>query len=145
MALLKDHKVVDLSTMKISFTIPGNTPSKKNSKRVFRNYYSGKMVLAPSKVHEDWYNVAYYDVLKQKNKGKNSGYYGKRAEVEITLYFQDARKRDLTNAAESIMDLLVDLEILKDDNVFEVPRVLLIYGGKVKDNPRATVDIFYLP
>jgi len=131
--------------MTLTFTIPGNTPSKKNSKRVFRNYYSGKMVLAPSQIHEDWYNVAYYDLKKQMNKGKNSALFGKRANVDITFHFADARKRDLSNAAESVMDLLVDIGLLKDDNVFEVPRLLLTYGGKVKENPRATVDISYLP
>lgn len=130
--------------MLITFIISGNTPSKKNSKRVFRNYYSGKMVIAPSKIHEDWYNFAYYEVKKQMFKIKNKQW-GKRANVSIEFFFSDARKRDLTNAAESVMDLLVDLEILKDDNVFEVPRVVLMYGGRLKDNPHATVDISFLP
>lgn len=63
--------------------------------------------------------------------------------VSITMFAPDRRASDLTNKAESIMDLLVDVGILKDDNWFIVPSITLTLGGVDKDNPRAEVTITY--
>jgi hypothetical protein len=59
--------------------------------------------------------------------------------LTIVIYLPDARKTDLTNKAESIMDLLVDNAILEDDNWNCVPILLLISGGIDRANPRAEI------
>jgi Holliday junction resolvase RusA-like endonuclease len=61
--------------------------------------------------------------------------------IQITVYPPTLRKYDLTNKAESIMDALVDAKIIEDDNVNVVPKLILIHGGKDKDNPRAEIII----
>lgn len=61
--------------------------------------------------------------------------------VEITFYAATARKYDLSNHAESVMDLLVDCGVLEDDNWSVVPELRIIHGGKDAQNPRAEVII----
>lgn len=53
------------------------------------------------------------------------------------------RAYDLTNKAESIADLLVDVGLLKDDNAYILGKVLLLHGEKDASNPRAEVVIYY--
>jgi hypothetical protein len=61
--------------------------------------------------------------------------------VSIDLYAPDRRKADLTNKAESIMDLLVDAKIIEDDNWYIIPNVSLHFKGVDKEDPRAVVTI----
>lgn len=63
------------------------------------------------------------------------------AEVEITITFPDKRTADLTNKAESIMDLLVDAYILFDDSHVNVPKLTLRSGGVDKKNAGAEIEI----
>lgn len=60
-------------------------------------------------------------------------------ELTILFFFPDARKTDLSNKAESVMDLLVDNKLLIDDNHVVVPRLILQSGGIDKHNPRAEI------
>lgn len=62
--------------------------------------------------------------------------------IELILYPESLRASDLTNKAESIMDLLVDAGIIEDDNWFVVPEVNLKFGGKDKNNPRCEIIIY---
>ena len=64
--------------------------------------------------------------------------------VQIEFYFLDKRGRDLTNMAESIMDLLVDCQILVDDKWQCTGPVHLIPCGIDKINPRAEVTLFMM-
>jgi hypothetical protein len=61
--------------------------------------------------------------------------------ILITFYPPDRNAGDLTNKAESIMDLLVDMEILEDDNWFICSDIHLKFGGVDKQNPRAEIEI----
>ena len=54
----------------------------------------------------------------------------------------DNRRADLTNKAESIMDLLVDCKVIVDDSWQEVPRLLLNCGGVDQKNPRVDIWIW---
>jgi Holliday junction resolvase RusA-like endonuclease len=53
--------------------------------------------------------------------------------ITLSFTFNSKHKRDLTNFAESVMDLMVDLEILEDDNLFVCPKVNLEFIGFGKD------------
>ena len=64
--------------------------------------------------------------------------------IHLTIYSENKRKFDLTNKAESIMDLLVDAGILLDDNYEVVPKLILEYGGQDKENPRCEIQIHLL-
>lgn len=48
---------------------------------------------------------------------------------------------DLTNKAESVMDLLVDCGIIVDDSWQVVEKLTLRIGGIDKKNPRVVVEI----
>lgn len=92
-------------------------------------------ILLPSKLYKEWHIDASRQIVgtfKKKICPK---------EIIIKIFSPDTRKSDLTNKAESIMDLLVDNEVLEDDNWFCCPNVILKFGGKDKDNPRAEITI----
>ena len=62
-------------------------------------------------------------------------------EIIITIFAPDKRPADLTNKVESLMDLMVKGQIIKDDNWFVVPKITLLFGGVEKENPRAEIKI----
>ena len=62
-------------------------------------------------------------------------------EVRIEYWLPDRRKRDLTNMTESVMDLLVDRDIISDDNCGVVTWVSMRNRGRDKENPRTEIEI----
>lgn len=64
--------------------------------------------------------------------------------IDVVFYFPDNRKKDMSNAAESIMDLLVDSRIIKDDSWQHVNSLFLYAMGIDRKNPRAEITIKYL-
>lgn len=124
----------------MQLTLTGNTPSKKNKKNIF--YRNSKLVVLPNKQHQDWHTDASWQVKSWRNTlPERSKLPYKRCFIEITIYPSTRAKSDLTNKAESIMDLLVDNEILVDDNWFCVPELLLKFGEVDPKNPRAEIFI----
>jgi len=114
-------------------TLQGRIPSKKNSRTIVcRGRYPLSL---PSQKYKDWHEEQSYALKKYGYP--DGGVY----QVEITIYAPDKRKADLTNKAESIMDLLVDNSILTDDNWFVVNKLTLLFGGVDKQNPRAEIII----
>ena len=117
------------------FIISGRITSKKNSKRVFRTY-QGRTVIASSRNHEIWHRRAFFELKEQKPRVMESPVC-----ITIRFTFPDNRKSDLTNKAESIMDLLVDAGILPDDNVSICPKLILKFSGVDKSNSGAEITI----
>ncbi len=115
-------------------TILGRIPSKKNSKIMVCR--GRTPILLPSSAYTAWHKEVSLQ-LKKIDKVIES------CEVILTIYAPDKRGSDLTNKAESIMDLLVDNHIIKDDNWFVVNTVTLKLGGVDKDNPRVDIEIHY--
>ena len=111
----------------------GRIPSKKNSRQQVR-LRNGRRINVPSKAYKAWHRDA-SSQLKGEKFSPNA--YG----VEITFYMPDNRRADLTNKAESIMDLLVDNGILKDDSWQHIRWILLTCEGVDKENPRAEICI----
>lgn len=103
-----------------TFTFLGEIPSKKNSKQIFRNSRTGTSFITSSKSFKSWNSIS---LLAIKNQFKDEIFH--KAKVTIIFTFKTKRKCDLTNKAESIMDLLVDAGVLEDDNHFVVPEVVL--------------------
>ena len=129
----------------MDIVIPGKIPSKKNSKRISCR---GKFPLVlPSKAFEEWEHDARILIASERNKlsaaDRNHIPLRVPCEVEITFFAHDARLFDLTNKAESVMDLLVDAGFLSDDNISVVRKVVLVSGGIDRVNPRAEVKISY--
>lgn len=113
-------------------TIKGDVPSKKNSRNIFCR--GNRPINIPSKNYVDWHDEQMWLMKKHKPKKPLD-----HANVQIVIYPKTQRAADLTNKAESIMDLLVDAGILQDDNWFICETVVLAFGGVDKTNPRAEI------
>lgn len=123
---------------KLGIILLGRVPSKKNSKQWLK--FGGRMVLVPSKEYNAWHTEKSWELKNYKKLIKKTI---DKCAITIKIYFPDKRKTDLTNKAESIMDLLVDNEFLTDDNHEVCPDLHLISEGVDKDNPRVEITIIY--
>lgn len=125
-------------------TILGQVRPKKNSKRVFKNKKTGKSIFAPSELHEAWHRNAIIQLLQKGFFGftRNKTMLGCGPfHVEIDIVCEDMRVRDCSNMVESIMDLLVDVNIIDDDNRAVCPSVHGLAYKTDKKEPRATIKI----
>ena len=120
----------------VFFTIHGDVPSKKNS-RIFVAGGRGGFTI-PGKYHQDWHKNASREMLALLHKTPCAV---TKAQVSIVFYPLTYRKSDLTNRAESIMDLLVNCGVLVDDNWFAVKKLTLQFGGVDRKDPRAVVTL----
>ena len=127
------------------FILKGRIPSKKNSKDIIPNkayQKTGKgrpYFLISSKKHKEWHSQAMKQLMLQPSCKCHS-----IDHVLINFTFGDRRRTDLTNKAESVMDLLVDYKILNDDSWQEVPK-LALSGKYEKGEFKAEIIIFYKP
>ena len=60
--------------------------------------------------------------------------------ITLSFYHGDLRRRDSDNGTSSILDMLVDCEIIKDDN-WEIVRIINVYNYYDKNNARCEIDI----
>lgn len=119
----------------LKITIPGQTPSKKNSRILLPR---GKKIMSfPNQIYKKWHAAAMFD-LRHKNIPEL-----KLTSIKISaVFFQhNLTDRDLSNQFESIADLLVDYGVIKDDNCFILTEIAIKLGGLDKDNPRCEVVI----
>jgi len=100
-------------------TLDGVIPSKKNSRI---NIRSGRSF--PSKAYSEWHKRN-LPICTKATK------YHSRCSIHILFFFGTLRRSDLTNKAESVMDLLVDAGVIKDDCWTVVPVLTLssVYGN----------------
>lgn len=110
--------------------IYGATPSKKNSKiMVCRGRFP---ILLPSSNFTKWHKDALLQLTGKKKIDKK--------ELTLTFFAGDNRKFDLSNKAESIMDLLVDGGLIEDDNYSVINKLILVFGGVEKNEARCEID-----
>jgi len=114
--------------MKIILT--GNIPSKKNSRI---NTKSGRSF--PSKKYTEWHK----DVMKQITPPTIPIILTK--EVVCKIFMPTLRRKDLSNAWESVGDLLVDALVLTDDSWQVIPRLVLVAEYR-KGAGGCEIDIF---
>lgn len=122
----------------VKFTIQGRIPSKKNSRKARSavNKKTGKKYtfMVPSDDYEKWNDDASLQTIgvpKNLNPSR----------ISLKFYFPCNRSADLTNKAESIMDMLVDNHILKDDSWQHTGAVFLIPCGIDRKDPRCEIKI----
>lgn len=92
-------------------------------------------ILLPSQSYQTWHKDASNQLVSYKNKGQEFH------SVHCVFYAPDKRPFDLTNKAESIMDLLVDNKIIQDDNCYVLENVVLLFGGVDRENPRVEIEL----
>jgi Holliday junction resolvase RusA-like endonuclease len=115
--------------------VEGRIPSKKNSRNVFVR--GGKQFNIPSKKFIEWHKEAAMSIKAQKTPV----WLENVEEIQIQFLMPDNRACDLTNKAESILDLLVDCEVIEDDKWQIIPRILLHAAGIDREQPRADIWI----
>lgn len=118
-------KMKESSCSVVELFVSGRIPSKKNSKVISNR--GKRPVLLTSKKHREWHKSASFDI-SHLGSPKYTCY-----SVELHITFPDWRIADLTNKAESIMDLLVDNGIIIDDNWKNTGEVRLIPCGVDKE------------
>ena len=116
-------------------TIKGRIPSLKNSRNCFVR--GGRMINIPSKQ----YSAFHKEALKHMPKSPRN--IEKVHSMKLDFWAPDKRAGDLDNKTASIMDLLVDANVLKDDNWYIVPRIILVFMGVDKENPRVELTIYH--
>ena len=93
----------------LELTIIGNTPSKKNGKRICRNRHTGKPFIMSSKKHEEWHSVANaYIYSNYAETPKNLPIRAYPCVIYYYFYRGSKHRFDYSNVIESINDLLVD-------------------------------------
>lgn len=110
--------------------LTGNVPSKKNSRI---NTRSGRSF--PSKAYTEWHEQATAELNTQHLVS-----FDKPVRIQADFYFKDNIRRDLDNRLTSILDLFVDLGIIKDDRWQCVPE-LITTGQLDRNNPRVLIKI----
>lgn len=121
-----------------TFTTSGDTPSKKNSRRLFVR--GGKPVSIPGKRHQEWHRAATWELISQKVK-QSAVPAIDPVTVKITLFSKTRRAYDLDNKAASVLDALVDAAILQTDSIKHIDNLFISHGGVDKENPRAEIVI----
>lgn len=97
--------------MRYCFFIKGETPAKKNSRQFLKN---GKNI--PSKIFRDWHEAATVQILRQRFEQKIRKPIETPCKIHAYFSHGDLRRRDCDNGFSSILDLLTDCKIIKDDN-----------------------------
>ncbi len=105
---------------------------KKNSRNIF--YARNRVYNLPSNKYQKWHTIALESIRGQKLT-RDIG------QIILTFFPSTKRRADLSNKTESIMDLLVDAEILEDDNWFICSDIRMLFGGIDKENPRCEIEI----
>ncbi|MFA5217168.1 hypothetical protein [Sulfuricurvum sp.] len=126
-----------MNTKQPDIVLHGRIPSKKNSKKIKWSFRKRRKVIVPSDSHLIWHENATIQILKQSPKKHCGDVKG----IEMAFWMPDDRASDLTNKAESVMDLLVDNDILIDDSWQIVPYVLLKVRGIDRKDPRVLIWI----
>lgn len=97
------------------YKLTGKTPSKKNSRIGLR---SGKNI--PSERYQKWKKAKHIELLHQ---GILCPPLDKPLTIEFFFHHSDNRTRDTDNQISSILDLLKDAKVIKDDNWQIVKRI----------------------
>ena len=126
--ILRRTMEFEIRERSLKITFFGTVPSKKNSKRICRDR------LIASKAHMEFKNLRLPLLKAYKTKLDNAPYY--KATIKMLVYPDSKRKADLSNKLETLMDLCVDAEILKDDNWFICSKVYMAMIEVDRKNPR---------
>lgn len=118
----------------LSFSIPLQPISKKNSQQILTSRKTGRPFIMPSKKYKEYEAQARLFVPKIKTINYP-------VSVKCLFYMGTRRKCDLTNMLEAVDDVMVFCGLLEDDNFTIVEShdgSRILYD---KENPRTEVYI----
>lgn len=114
----------------VELTLEGSVPSKKNS-RINR----GDGVSFPSKKFIQWQN----DAMRQVRIQTRHRFFNPVG-VEVIIYFGTNIRADLDNRLTSILDMLVECLVLRDDKWQDVP-LIKVQAEYRKSKPGAFIRL----
>lgn len=123
-----------LNPKTVELVLEGNVPSKKNQRI---NTKSG--LSFASKAFTDWQDAAIVDVRRQSRHR-----FFAPVQVEVIIYFTTLGKADVDNRLTSILDMLVDSMLLRDDKWESVP-LMKVEAAYRPGSPGAFIRIEELP
>lgn len=116
----------------ISFELSGETPSKKNSRI---NTRSGRSF--PNKKFMQWHDEKLLELSPSRG---GSLPIDCPVSLKVVFVHGDERRRDSDNQLSSVLDLLVDAGILKDDG-WRIVRRVSVENTFERRKPRAVIVI----
>jgi Holliday junction resolvase RusA-like endonuclease len=122
----------------MTITLEGRIASKKNSKRVFRNRFTGRTVVTSSTAYGTWHANASLQLLPQRPPSPLTG----SLALTLHLYLKGKLDQDLDNAAASVMDLFQDCGVIENDKQIVE---LHLYKHPGQPDFRAIIDIENAP
>jgi Holliday junction resolvase RusA-like endonuclease len=118
--------------------VSGDTPSKKNGKRIITNQRTGKPMIISSARHNEWERQAIAELVLQFAGYRVTDY---PVALSLRFFFKNKRAHDLDNVAASVMDVMTKAGILEDDSTKFVDRLTLSYGGVDATQPRVEIEL----
>lgn len=118
----------------VEIRLDGAVPSKKNSR--VRTRAGGYI---PSKAFYDWQETAMWQVRQQYRQ-----MFFEPVRVEVVIIFGTKGRADLDNRLTSVLDMLVEALILRDDKWQAVPE-MAVRAEYNKGNPGAIIRITEVP
>lgn len=116
-------------------TLPGDTPSLKNSKRIFR--FGGNTRIVPSEAYQRWAGPLLMLLKSCELVGRDWRY---PVRIDFCFCRKTRRHFDYINLGQGPLDLLVEAGVLKDDDMDHV--VPGSWDWTIdKDNPRVELTI----
>lgn len=116
------------------YLIIGETPSKKNQKRIFAR--GSKVIVLPSENYEKWHESALLQIRALVKECINEPCY-----VILIFTHGDNRKRDSDNGTSSIFDTLQDAKIIEDD-CWQIVRSHHVFNNLNLHNPSCEIHIY---
>lgn len=132
--------------MKLRLEYHGVVYSKKNSKRIITNSRTKRpMIVSSERAKEmekdmaDQFSAQY--LSKVIVNIPIATIHGKPLEIHIMIWQKDRTRRDLDNQATSILDALVAANVLVDDSVNVIQKLIVEMMGIDKYDPHVVVEI----
>lgn len=117
-------------------------PSKKNQRTPIQNKSTGDLFIKQSEQFLKWKKQTdvFFNAEYWKLYNANIRLPIVKCKINILFFFGDDKDKDCTNKAETIMDALVEHEIIADDS-FKVVNNISIKGFLCRDRPRTEIYI----
>ena len=100
----------------VKFWLPGRVVPKARPR-----FHGGKISLPRN--YRGWKNTAYLEIISQLQENGKSELLITKAEVE--MQFIGSHRGDLDNLAGSLLDILCETKIIKDDRVSCISRLVI--------------------
>lgn len=97
------------------FKFEGNTPSKKNNKRILKSKKTGSLFIAGSEDYHNWHKGAALQMMAQARAMGITAPLLSLQEMKLIIFYPDNRRRDNSNIWETVADLMVEAKIIADD------------------------------